>query len=140
MSALAACTSPSGHALHTKGWGSILLLHVCSSRYQARVWAPVSPLCEAAKRIQRLSGHLPHALAKPPRKGTAFPRHGTFYAFAAFLCSGQGWIQPVFQLNWEGFPKESICTIKVNPAAASGRHHLQKVRQQADMKTKCGPR
>lgn len=69
MSALAACTSPSGHALHTKGWGSILRPHIFCSRYQALVLACVSPTREAAKHSQQLTSHLPQPSRPAPERG-----------------------------------------------------------------------
>lgn len=111
MSALAACTSPSGHALHTKGWGSILLPHIFCSHYPALVLAPVFPICEAAKRIQQLTSYLPQPSPRALEQGAAFLHHGNFYVFAAF-CAG---LKAGFSLysGWTGkdFPKKVYATL-----------------------------
>lgn len=88
MSALAACTSPSGHALHTKGWGSILLLHVFRSRYQGLVLACVSPVCEAAKSIQQLTGHLPQTSRPAPEQGGGISPPRDFLHLGCFSVQG----------------------------------------------------
>lgn len=132
--------------MHTKGWGSILILNIFLSRSQALVLVHVSPICEAAKRIQKLPSHLTQPSCQAPEQRAAFRHLWTLCVCDAFLGRGQGRIQPVLQLNWERFSEESTRNISKHPTAAptpplsSGLHNLQKVRTQTEMEMKRGPR
>lgn len=112
MSALAACTSPSGHALHTKGWGSILLVHIFCSHYQVLILVRVFHTRGAAKLTQQLVVHLSQPL-QSPGEGAAFLQQHFFMSLLLFSAGVKADFSLHSQLNQKRFSEENVCNIGV---------------------------
>lgn len=112
MSALAACTSPSGHALHTKGWGSILLLHIFCSCYQVLVLAQFSTYVELQSAPRNLQLTCPSPCQALERR-QHFCNTGLLVSLLLFCAEVKTRFSLHSQLNWQRFSEESVCNFGV---------------------------